>query len=169
MGKSWIWKILSNHVRPHAVRPRQNVTNRKRMKLRSASQTWNSPVQPATLQITGHSEPVLKLVWESPSSLRPCPTKDGDCHTSDIGHWFAMTCKSGQLDRFFERLGAAHSRQRIPGQLGLRFLCTFCRTNTVFFPFPGFGSLPLTYAFFRVIIPVVVSRHPPLWAFSSVG
>ena len=28
-----------------------------------------SAVQPATLQITCHSEPVLKLVWESPSSL----------------------------------------------------------------------------------------------------
>ena len=29
MGKSWIWKILSNHVRPHAVRPQQNDTNRR--------------------------------------------------------------------------------------------------------------------------------------------
>ncbi len=37
--------------------------------MRSARQTWNSPVQPATLQITGHSELVLKLVSESPSSL----------------------------------------------------------------------------------------------------
>ena len=42
-------------------------------------------VQQAALQITCHSEPVLKLVWESPSSLRRCPPEDGDCHTSDIG------------------------------------------------------------------------------------
>ena len=27
---------------------------------------------------------------------RDCITsKDGDCHTSDVGHWFAMTGKSG--------------------------------------------------------------------------
>ena len=31
-----------------------------------------------------HSEPVRTLAWESPLIT-------GDCHTSDIGHWFAMT------------------------------------------------------------------------------
>ena len=40
------------------------------------------PVQQAALQILCHSEPVLRLVWESPSSSRPCTPNDGDCHTS---------------------------------------------------------------------------------------
>ena len=50
-----------------------------------------SPVQRVAFQFTSHSKPVRRLVWESPSSLRPHPPKDGDCHTSDVGHWFAMT------------------------------------------------------------------------------
>ena len=33
-----------------------------------------------------NSEPVRTLAWESVS-----PLKETDCHTSDIGHWFAMT------------------------------------------------------------------------------
>ena len=41
-----------------------------------------------------HSEPVLTLAWESPSNLRLYSPKDGDCHTSDVGHWFAMTGNS---------------------------------------------------------------------------
>ena len=53
------------------------------------------PVQQAALQILCHSEPVLRLVWESPSSSRPLSSFDGDCHTSDIGHWFAMTREVG--------------------------------------------------------------------------
>ena len=34
------------------------------------------------------------LSWESPSNLRLYSPKDGDCHTSDVGHWFAMTRNS---------------------------------------------------------------------------
>ena len=34
------------------------------------------------------------LSWESPSNLRLYSPKDGDCHTSDVGHWFAMTGNS---------------------------------------------------------------------------
>ena len=41
-----------------------------------------------------HSKPVRTLVWESPSNLRLYSPKDGDCHTSDVGHWFAMTGNS---------------------------------------------------------------------------
>ena len=49
--------------------------------------TWNSgvgisPVQQAAFQNTCHSEPVLTLVWESPPSLRPLSSIDGDCHAS---------------------------------------------------------------------------------------
>ena len=40
---------------------------------------------------SGHSDPVRTLARESPSNSRPCSSKDGDCHTSDVGHWFAMT------------------------------------------------------------------------------
>ncbi|MBR5022952.1 MAG: hypothetical protein IKY18_07140, partial [Oscillospiraceae bacterium] len=43
-----------------------------------------------------HSEPVRTLAWES--------TKD--CHTSDIGHWFAMTMKLSLFDKLFLALGA---------------------------------------------------------------
>ena len=45
--------------------------------------------------ISCHSEPVRTLAWESPGLEGKChikqPEKLGDCHTSDIGHWFAMT------------------------------------------------------------------------------
>ena len=60
-----------------------------------------------------HSEPVRRLVWESPSTFgyliviqtvlshrfpefvheKWC-FYPGDCHTSDVGHWFAMTGNS---------------------------------------------------------------------------
>ena len=38
-----------------------------------------------------HSEPVRTLAWESPGSSEHFLMNSGDCHTSDIGHWFAMT------------------------------------------------------------------------------
>jgi len=44
-----------------------------------------------------HSEPARTLAWESPGFLNFFNQKStffsyfGDCHTSDIGHWFAMT------------------------------------------------------------------------------
>ena len=38
-----------------------------------------SLVQQAAFQNMCHSEPVLKLVWESPSSLRTDSSIDGDC------------------------------------------------------------------------------------------
>ena len=47
--------------------------------------------------VTLHCEPVRTLAWQSPRfsdrsfcGLGP-PTQPGDCHTSDTGHWFAMT------------------------------------------------------------------------------
>ena len=62
---------------------------------------------------TCHSEPVRTLVWESPSNFgQPIVIQTvllrcfleffhekwyfypGDSHTSDVGHWFAMTGKS---------------------------------------------------------------------------
>ena len=48
-----------------------------------------------TVEKTCHSEPVRTLAWESPGQegeppdMRP--KNRGDCHTSDIGRWFAMT------------------------------------------------------------------------------
>ena len=63
-----------------------------------------SNVQQAAKQLECHSEPVRTLVWESPSSSRLRPPNDGDCHTSDIGHWFAMTRNSlARDDREFGR------------------------------------------------------------------
>ena len=50
-----------------------------------------------------HSEPVRTLAWESPGLEGKCHTKQpkklGDCHTSDIGHWFAMTRINPNLSR----------------------------------------------------------------------
>ena len=62
---------------------------------------WESPPYNwLRFRITCHSEPVLKLVWESPSSLRPCTSKDGDCHAS-VRYFIAMTGNSmrGNLHR----------------------------------------------------------------------
>ena len=46
-----------------------------------------------------HSEPVRTLAWESVLFNRKVrgflqKTWNTDCHTSDIGHWFAMTTKN---------------------------------------------------------------------------
>ena len=38
-----------------------------------------------------HSEPARTLAWESVSFESAT-----DCHTSDIGHWFAMTEEDGE-------------------------------------------------------------------------
>ena len=56
--------------------------------------TGGSPYNRLHLQDSCHSEPVLKLVWESPSSLRTRSSKDGDCHAS-VSYFIAMTRKSG--------------------------------------------------------------------------
>ena len=42
-------------------------------------------VYPRTIDKRCHSEPVRRLAWESVLQRK------ADCHTSDIGHWFAMT------------------------------------------------------------------------------
>ena len=52
--------------------------------------TGGSPYNRLHLQDSCHSEPVLKLVWESPSSLRTRSSKDGDCHAS-VSYFIAMT------------------------------------------------------------------------------
>ena len=38
-----------------------------------------------------HSEPARTLAWESPGFSEVFSSIRGDCHTSDVGHWFAMT------------------------------------------------------------------------------
>ena len=80
-------------------------------------------VQQAANQLRCHSEPVLRLVWESPSSSRPLSSFDGDCHTSDIGHWFAMTrikrprsskdgdCHTSDVGHWFAMTGNSIPRQ----------------------------------------------------------
>ena len=71
-----------------------------------------SNVQQAAKQLECHSEPVRTLVWESPPSSRPRPPNDGDCHTSDIGHWFAMTRNSlARNDREFDSVGILSVQQ----------------------------------------------------------
>ena len=100
-----------------------------------------------------HSEPARTLVWESPSNFRQffviqmvlfCCFPDfihekwcfypGDCHTSDIGHWFAMTGSSiphpsaRQIPNLQGRRGGASrsKREKLPKGLGEavnRLLC----------------------------------------------
>ena len=42
-------------------------------------------------RIPGHCEPVLKLVWQSPSIEENGLDDEGDSHESSA-HWFGMTC-----------------------------------------------------------------------------
>ena len=51
------------------------------------------------------------LAWESPGTL-------GDCHTSDIGHWFAMTAFCFLLTEQLTQ-AAQHIAQIIQAQLCL--------------------------------------------------
>ena len=50
-------------------------------------------VQQTAFQFSCHSEPVLKLVWESPSSLRPRLSKDGDCHARKMMNSRVFLCR----------------------------------------------------------------------------
>ena len=67
----------------------------KNVSFRTSPQTGVgiSPVIEAAFPKPCHSEPVLKLVWESPSSSRPHSPKEGDCHAS-VRYFIAMTGNS---------------------------------------------------------------------------
>ena len=61
-------------------------------------------------------------------------TRKTDCHTSDIGHWFAMTCRGGD--------GAQKSTgvRNLPGMTAPGLVRTFCRKGSAF-------ALPFLLAF----------------------
>ena len=44
-----------------------------------------------------HSLGTFLAKQESTAPGRDRKYRSGDCHTSDIGHWFAMTCVLGKL------------------------------------------------------------------------
>ena len=86
----------------------------KNVSFRTSSQTGVGipAVQQTAFQFSCHSEPVRRLVWESPPSLRPLSSIDGDCHAS-VRYFIAMTGNS-MVRRWSDALPPALVRGVVP-------------------------------------------------------
>ena len=84
------------------------------MSFRTSTQTGVGipAVQQTAFQFSCHSEPVRRLVWESPPSLRPLSSIDGDCHAS-VRYFIAMTGNS-MVRRWSDALPPALVRGVVP-------------------------------------------------------
>ena len=82
-----------------------------------------------------HCEPVRRLVWypkgisfgHNPPDFQTSTIENpgfysypGDCHTSDIGHWFAMTSFFERFDPYGAILQQPHEKVSFSGSAGGR-------------------------------------------------